>query len=164
MGDGGPPPAAAAAAAAAPAAAAVARVPVSWTDFVDVNGANGYVIAKRTAPPPPSSAKKKAAKAAQPAAAASAEDDSGPDILDHDMDDEEEEKFEVAKILGKRTVKGKVSVYPQFQAICLEAVRSFPSSDCVCVYRLSITYHGRVTRRRRIIPGKVWRISRVRRH
>jgi hypothetical protein len=160
--------------AAAPAAPAAARVPVSWTSFVDVNGANGYSIAKRcdfprffaltfahsllltfwltidassTTPPPPTSAsakkKKKTAKVAQAARkfpsqsggcfcvsrlfperllviAALASDGNGPDNLDDDDDneeEEEEEEYEVSKILGKRTVKGKVSTHAILRAV-----------------------------------------------
>lgn len=98
---------------------AAAPLDVSWTDFVDVNTANGYQISKRTAPPPPASAsaKKKQKKRngsapgapAASAAAANADDDSGGEAAG--AVDDAAEVFEVERILKKRVRKGKAAEY-----------------------------------------------------
>ena len=83
---------------------------VSWSDFVDVNTANGYSVAKRTGPPPPGSSQKQQRKKRKGATDAQADTDTDGDGAEAGAE-AAEKVFEVERILKKRVLKGKEAEY-----------------------------------------------------
>ena len=83
---------------------------VSWSDFVDVNTANGYSVTKRTAPPPPASAQKQQRKKRKGVTDAQADTDTAGEGAEAGAEGAEE-VFEVERLLKKRVRKGNEAEY-----------------------------------------------------